>query len=240
MGVAVSTMPRTPSLRSLFLSWVCFSVAFTTVFQAFLTSFLTDSGYKTPIRNMDELFASGLKFAYAPEMDNYYHIGDETEVSKIYRNLVNCESYLVSIEWALNHKNSYILLFEQDAEFFYALGDFVGENSKPLLCKLEDGVVIEYSKTMLMFPGDPLMRRVNEIIDRVVEAGIYSHWTSLLLSWFKTTYVTTPIVQKFNEYHSFNLYHMQTSFYFLLMGWFISAFCFVVEVLYNRFLSKMM
>jgi len=60
LGVSVSTMPRTPSLRSLFIGWVCFSVAFCTVFQAFLTSFLIDSGYKTPIRNMEELLASGI------------------------------------------------------------------------------------------------------------------------------------------------------------------------------------
>ena len=53
-GVSVSTMPRAPSLRSLFLAWVGFSLAFSTVFQAFLTTFLIDSGYKTPIQNVDE------------------------------------------------------------------------------------------------------------------------------------------------------------------------------------------
>jgi Na+/H+ antiporter NhaC len=63
LGVAVSKMPRTPTLRSLFLAWVCFSLAFNTVFQAFLTTFLTDSGYKTPIKNMDELFAVGMNLA---------------------------------------------------------------------------------------------------------------------------------------------------------------------------------
>jgi len=77
LGVAVSTMPRTPSLRSLFLAWVCFSVAFSTVFQAFLTTFLVDSGYKTPIKNMDELFASDMKLAYPPEYSYIFENGDE-------------------------------------------------------------------------------------------------------------------------------------------------------------------
>jgi hypothetical protein len=49
LGVSVSTMPRSPSLRSLFLAWAVFSVAFSTVFQAFLTTFLIDSSYDTPI-----------------------------------------------------------------------------------------------------------------------------------------------------------------------------------------------
>ena len=46
LGVSMSTMPHTPSLRSLFLACVCFSVAFSTVIQAFLTTFLIDSGCK--------------------------------------------------------------------------------------------------------------------------------------------------------------------------------------------------
>ena len=50
LGVSLSTMPRAPSLRSLFFAWAFCSLAFSTVFQAFLTTFLVDSGYKTPIQ----------------------------------------------------------------------------------------------------------------------------------------------------------------------------------------------
>ena len=57
LGVSVSKMPRAPSLRSLIFAWVCFCLSFSTVFQTFLTTFLVNSGYKTPIQNLDELFA---------------------------------------------------------------------------------------------------------------------------------------------------------------------------------------
>jgi len=56
---------------------------------------------------------------------------------------------------------------------------FFGENSEPLLCRLEDGVVFNSGRTMLMLHGDPLMKRVNEIINGVVEAGLYEYWISL-------------------------------------------------------------
>jgi hypothetical protein len=184
---------------------------------------------------MDELFTSGMKLAYFPQFETYYHIGDETEVSKIYRNLVNCQSNLDCVNWARYHKKVSFLFYEDEAELYYALGHFVGENSKPLVCKLEDGVIMTFAKTMLMFHGDPLMRRVNEIVDRVVEAGIYNHWRSVELSLTKAKFLE---IQQLNEYYSFNLYHMQTAFYFLLMGWCLSALCFVVEVLYNRFLKN--
>ena len=97
LGVTVPKMPRTPSLRSLFLAWMCFSVAFITVFQAFLTTFLTDSGYKTPIQNMDELFASGIKLAYPPQYRYIFDSGEETEASKVLRNSVDCSSYDVCV-----------------------------------------------------------------------------------------------------------------------------------------------
>jgi len=77
------------------------------------------------------------------------------------------------------------------------------------------------------------LRRVNEIIGGVVEAGIYNYWISLLFHRIKLSSQQIAIVQLLDEYYSFNLYHMQPAFYLLLMGWCLSALCFVFEVMYN-------
>jgi hypothetical protein len=45
--------------------------------QAFLTTYLIDSGYKTPIQNMDELFASGIKLAYIPDFSYIFETGEK-------------------------------------------------------------------------------------------------------------------------------------------------------------------
>jgi hypothetical protein len=238
LGVAVSTMPRTPSLRSLFLAWVCFSVAFSTVFQAFLTTFLIDSGYKRPIRNRDELFASDIKFAYLPGHNYIFKYGDEKEISKILRKNVNCPSAEVCLEWAMYHKNMSILMADGFADILYRNGSFFGENSEPLVCKLEDGVYYHTGITMLLLQKDPLLRRISEIIDRVVEAGIYNYWISLIFHGNKILSRKIAMVHPLDGYYSFNLYHMQTAFYLLFMGWCLSVLCFVVEFLYNRILSK--
>jgi len=74
------------------------------VFQAFLTKFLIDSGYKIPIRNMDELFASGTKLAYPEEYSSIVENGDETEKFKIEKNRVNCPKS-GCLHWAKHHKN---------------------------------------------------------------------------------------------------------------------------------------
>jgi hypothetical protein len=89
------------------------------------------------------------------------------------------------MDWAEYHKNVSIILVDIQAEFYYVIGDFVGKNSKLLLCKLEYGVVVPASLTMLMFHGDPLISRVNDIIDGVVEAGLYNYWIYLELNFVK-------------------------------------------------------
>jgi hypothetical protein len=238
LGVTLSMMPRTPSLRSLFLAWLCFSVAFRTVFQAFLTTYLIDSGFETPIQNMDELYASDIKLAYKPEFSFLFEIGEEAEVINVHTNIANCPKDYVCLDWAIYQKNISIILPDITAEFKYAVGDTVGESSKPLLCKLEDGVIFYASLTMLMFHGDPLMRRVNNIIDRVVEAGLYNHWISLEIISYKISHPKIGLYHPLDNYYSFNLYHLQTVFYVLSMGWCLSALRFIFEVLYNRVLSK--
>jgi hypothetical protein len=231
-------MPRAPSLRSLFFAWLCFSVAFSTVFQAFLTTFLIDTGYKTPIPNMDELFASGIKLAYSPEYSFIFENGDETVASKVQRNLVICPSYQVCKNWAKYQKNASILLADMIAEESYAVGFNVGENSEHLFCGLEDGVVFKTGLTMIMFHGDPLLSRVAQIVDRVVESGLYNFWISMRMHRLKLSSRKISLVHPLDGYYSFKLYHMQSAFYLLLMGWCLSALCFFGEVFYNRILSK--
>jgi len=217
---------------------LCFSVAFSTVFQAFLTTFLIDSGYKTPIQNMEELYASGVKLAYSPEKSYIFESGDETEASNVQTNDVICESEEDCIGWVIYQKNASVLLDDDDVEENIALGIYLGENSKPLLCGIKDGVFRQTGLIMTMLHGDPLMKRVTEIIDRVVEAGIYNYWNSLRMHSLKLSSLKITMVHPLDGYYSFNLHHMQPAFYLLLMGWCLSTLCFLVEIFYNCVLSK--
>jgi hypothetical protein len=189
---------------------------------------------------MDELFASGIKLANIPEFSYLFEIGEETEVLIMHRNNATCPADGVCLDWAKYHKNVSIILPDITVEFKNAFGDTIGDNSKPLLNKLEDGVVSIASLTMLMLHGDPLMRRVNDIIERVFEAGLYNYWISQEINLSKISFSKIAIVRSLDDFYSFNLYHLQTVFYLLLMGWCLSALCYIFEVLYNRVLNKIM
>jgi hypothetical protein len=208
------------------------------VFQAFLTTFLVDSGYKTPIKNMDELFASGIQLYYVPEFNLLFDYGDESEISKIRSNRASCESHFDCVEWAIYHRNISMFLADLDFEYLYADGTLLDENSEPLLCRLEDGVVYNNGLRMVMLNGDPLLRRVTEIVDRVFEAGLYNFWVSLDMHKNKIDSGKISIVYPLGGYYSFNFYHMQPAFYLLLMGWCLSSLCFMFELLFNRQLCR--
>jgi len=128
---------------------------------------------------MDELFDSGIKLAYPPESSFFVKFSDETEASRVQRNIVICPSNYVCLNWATYQKNVSIMVPENSFEENLVLSNFVGENSKPLLCRLEYEVLFHYGTTLIMLYGDPLIRRFTEIIDRVVEAGLYKYWISL-------------------------------------------------------------
>jgi hypothetical protein len=54
-----------------------------------------------------------------------------------------------------------VLLVDKLVEENYVCGEYVGEKSESFLCRLEDGVIFNNELTMVMFHGDPLLRRVN-------------------------------------------------------------------------------
>jgi hypothetical protein len=109
----------------------------------------------------------------------------ETECLKVKRKLLICLPFELCVDWAVYRRNVAILLCDMVAEIHYARGYFVGENSEPLMCRLEDGVFYNSGLSMVMLHGDPLMKRVAHIFDRVVEAGIYNYWISLCFNLLK-------------------------------------------------------
>jgi len=187
---------------------------------------------------MDELFASGINLAYPPEYSFIFKNFGGTELSNVERNRANCPSYKVCLDWAKYYKNVSILIADKMAELSYASGSFVGENSEPLVCMLEDGVVYFNCLNMVMVHGDPLIKRVNEIIGRFVEAGLYNYWISLNFEKSKLVARKIGIIHPLNEYYSFNVYHLQPAFYLLLIGLCLSTICFMVELLYKYVLNK--
>jgi len=101
------------------------------VIQAFLTTFLIDSGYKTPIQNTDELSASVIKLVYTTEYSSIFEIVVKTEASNIQRNSVNCPSSEFWENWAIYHKNVSILFADDVVEENSGFGFLLARTLNP-------------------------------------------------------------------------------------------------------------
>lgn len=92
----------------------------------------------------------------------------------------------------------------------YSSSSLMDENSRPLLCSLEDGVVICEDGVMMR---DSLLERINHIIDSVVEAGIFMQWKKSHLYNTKARAVVIHSSSPLNSYYSFAMKHMHPAFY---------------------------
>jgi len=115
---------------------------------------------------------------------------------------------------------------------------FVGDNSETLLRKLEDGLVYFIGLHRVMFHGESLMRRVNELIAHFFEAGLYNFWITISKGKSKFFTRIKAIFHPLDGYYSFKLYHLHPAFYLLLIDWCLSALCFMIELLCNCVSNK--
>ena len=79
---------------------------------------------------MDELFETRFKFGYTDNYNSIFERGEKRELQKVLINHLNFPSFNICIEWVKIQKNMLVLLFDMFAEYSYASGDFVSENSE--------------------------------------------------------------------------------------------------------------
>jgi len=233
LAVTAPASPHNVSVRAVFLAWIIFSLAVDTIFQTFLTTFLTESGYEPPIRTIDQMLASKIKYGFHPVFEELYNESDEVNSHIILSNRVPCPSTRDCLKWAQDYKNISVILDEVDIEEKLTTLTLIDENSKPVICPLDDGIVVTVNHAMMMRVGDPLLGRINEIIQRVVEAGLFMQWKKWTFDNIKIGSDALRSGTVLEEYYSFTLEHLQPAFYLLLMGYCISTLIFLLELAHH-------
>jgi hypothetical protein len=235
LGVSVSTQPRTIPLRVFFISWVCYSVAISTVFQAYLTTFLIDTGYEDPIKTIDQMLNSTMKFGFArSRYESYFNDSTDPVATSILKGMVYCPDYGTCINWANDYRNITTLRSDLTKEFSHSYGHAKDENNRPFLCDLEDGNVVNWDIVMAVLKGSPLLEHVNDVIDRIVEAGIFMEWRNIHFFSVRLSTKTSPYDTSADKYVNINIRHVQSAFYLLLLGQALAFISLFVEIIWFR------
>ena len=242
-GVSVPQKPISLSLRIFFTAWVWFSVAVTTVYQAYFIGFLVNPGFEKSITTLNELMESGIEYGYTRDFD-YLQLSDP-----VYRNVTTnrkiCNSMYKCLQRVVKRKDFATIFDSFHAEYF--ISRLLFHNIHVPVCTLQEDVIM-FRISMYMTKGNPLLHTFNVIITRIFEAGLFGKWQKDFMSSPRLddhpiddddddddTNFSGFTTNELNTYYStFSFIHLQVVFLVFLIGQFISTFIFLLEVLYSR------
>ena len=242
-GVSVPQKPISLSLRIFFIAWVWYTVAMSTVYQAYFVGLLVNPGFENSITTLDDLIQSGIEYGYGTEIDTFPISDPLYEIIKTNRKI--CTSMYTCLQRVIERKDFATIFDNFNVEYFRTRLLF--NNIHVPVCTLKEDVIM-FMLSMYMAKGNPLLHRFNKIITRVFEAGLIEKWWNDFL--YSSRLDDHPIGDddiKFSDfaknelnsdYYKFSLIHLQVVFEALLIGQIISTFVFLVEILYYRACSN--
>ncbi|KAJ9580700.1 hypothetical protein L9F63_024120 [Diploptera punctata] len=228
LNVAVHKLPQKSNIRFLFSSWVMFSIAVATIFQAFMTSFFIDPGKGYQIDTILELEQSGIKLSMAKHengFDCWQSMLNRISDYSIFNNEKDMLTYCV--------RNPNISFLISEEVFLYNFRSFGILNQTALFHKMNT-VVINIHRTINMDVTSPYLPQVNIIIKRLVEAGIAK---KLVDNFSDPSALWKRIKSEHKilyEYVPLSLFHLSSPFFYLSLGLTGSFLLFIGEIIVNR------
>ena len=217
--------PDVAAIRAVFFGWVLYCWAVNTVYQAHLTSFLIDPGHQNQLSSENEMLTSGIEYSTETGIKFFY---PELNGAR-YRHM----NYTGEIEFAQSRVAEGTLAFlyaKYIVEYNIAL-KYKDANGAPSICKINDDFA--FSLVAMIVPkGFPLKQKYDKVLLALLQAGLVNLW------WEHLKYTASlEGARKFGsppgEFIVLTLKHLQSAFYFLLIGYAMSVLLFVIELSYH-------
>jgi len=238
IGVSVPQKPISHSLRIFFTAWVWYSVAMTTVYQAYFIGHLVNPGFEKSITTLNELIDSGIEYGY-PEGSGLKF--EDPPFDIIRKNRKICKTIYKCLQRVIERKD-FATIFDSFHEQYFRSKLYFHNIEVPICTITED--ILLFRVSMYMAKGNPLLHRFNEIITRILEAGFYGKWKNDFLSISKlddhpiddddTKFSDFTTDELNTDYSPFSLIHLRVVFQTFLIGQIISTSVLLVEILYYR------
>jgi hypothetical protein len=243
-GVCVPAMPKTPILKIIFFAFLCYSFVLTTVFQSYFTSFLVDPGFEKQISSVKDILESGIGYGYTAEIDKLLKNTEESEYRIMQQHRVRCENESQCLERTLNNGDFACIANTYFVEYLRKTTDW--ERVKHNVCTLQNNTA-RMSNVMYLKKAHPILNKFNEILRRMVEAGLVDKCKYDLFTKDRIRAPSSANHQNYNHsnnvddnkfkagYFAFSFIHLQIAFDILLLGFMLSTLILIGEIVYQRF-----
>lgn len=209
-------------VRAVFFAWVLCCWAINNVYQTYLTAFLIDPGLQHQLSSEDEILTSGIEYSTEKSFIYIYPGLQGTR----YRHIKAIED----VQAAENRveKGMSAFLFSMFLTQYSIALEYMDADGKPRICYVEDNFATNLV-TMFVPKGFPYKAWYDQVLLYLMQAGFVNFW------WEELKYMAT--LQKagdFNlppgEYIALTMKHLQSAFYFLLLGYVLSVTSFLLEL----------
>ncbi|KAJ9580362.1 hypothetical protein L9F63_003997 [Diploptera punctata] len=223
LGISVPYMPISLRTRCLFIIYVWYCFAISTVFQAFFTSFLVEPGCEKPMKTLEDVARAGLFFGsfdildLAKGMDIFGEINMFKEI--IFDDVLEC------VQNVMFERNTFTTVVSYLPSYIASLSG-VADESK-VVCFLDEPI-LTISLGPVLPKGSPLLDVLNAHIRHCLEGGLLQVYWSKIKHEVK---LKADQTDEEGEYIVFNLTHLLPIFFVLLFGYLLSATVFLCELL---------
>jgi hypothetical protein len=157
--------------------------------------------------------------------------------SAIVKDAAHCPDEATCFIWAAVYHNISTVIKDWNMETYLSMGNWTGENDRPLLCELEGGIVIKLDFAMKVSKGFPFFELIDNALSHIVECGIFMHIKKTGFGQIKMESML-DIPTFADTYNAISVGHLQTAFYLLILGYVLAVVCFVTEIMWHRYRSK--
>ena len=179
MGVSATNTPNTWKFRIIFLLYVCYCFAMSTVFQAFFISYLVEPGYGKKFETFDEILNSSVAYGYndAAELALASTSYEEHKRFPSSRRQ-DCNDMKECMKRIANHSQLCTISASQISQ--YLASEMGIRDSGKYLCSLEENLVTT-GCIFVLSRGSPFLNRLNVLTRRSLEGGLLDrYWVQLL------------------------------------------------------------
>ncbi|KAJ9584378.1 hypothetical protein L9F63_021272 [Diploptera punctata] len=222
LGISVPQIPLSLGSRTLFIIYVWYCFAISTVFQGYFTTYLVEPGYEARLRTVDDVMRAELKLGFYRFMENFQVAIDLSDLEVfeeiIYVDMNECVNDVLFNGETFSLSLSYF-------PSFLASKAGVPDHSK-VVCFLDNSITM-IPMAVAVPVGHPLLDILNVHIRRCVEAGLLEGY------WSKIKHDVNLKANKTDEdgeFVVFSLNHLSPVFMLLLFGYILSTILLVCEL----------
>ena len=231
LSVPVQALPLNNSPRIVFYSWIIFSLAFTTVFQGYMTMFFIEPGKQHQIDTIEELEKSKLNVSITDnQISELHYMINRTKIISYWNN-----------QWqmiGLNRDIENTAALTTEEVLLYSFRQLCVLNRTVLLYQLKSYQLYE-AKTLNIDISSPYRPIMNNIIKRLIEGGIVE---KIVQDYIDPTGLWKGVLRKtrsLDEYAALSVFPMFYCFVYYVSGICISV-VFIGESIMFKFSSGLL